>query len=200
MVGVAPWEWFARWQDTRWKKRGADYDALKQRLSDRMLAALERQCPQVAGAIDHAELSTPLSTRHFAGHPHGEIYGLSHTPARFASRQLRPRTPIAGLYLTGADICTAGVGGAVMGGMLAASVIARTNLLGVALAGAAPDPRPRAGVADARPPRRRDAAAGRRSDHAARPAGLSRSWARARGAAQAMRGTPARWPPTSRHV
>jgi len=54
------------------------------------------------GKVDHVELSTPLTTRHFAGHPHGEIYGLAHTPARFAARQLRPHTPIAGLYLTAA--------------------------------------------------------------------------------------------------
>ena len=34
-----------------------------------------------------------------------------------------------GLYLTGADICTAGVGGALMGGVLTASVVGKKNLL-----------------------------------------------------------------------
>jgi len=176
VVGVAPWEWFARWQDTRWHKRGDDYEAFKQRLADRMRAELERQCPQVAGAIDHAELSTPLSTRHFAGHPHGEIYGLSHTPARFAARQLRPQTPIPGLYLTGADICTAGVAGAVMGGVLSASVIARRSLLGVALAGAGARTRDRGATQDLRAAagatnglRQPAAGAGQRPPEAARP-------------------------------
>ena len=42
-----------------------------------------------------------------------------------------------GLYLTGADICTAGVGGALMGGVLAASVVARKNLLSAILGGQA---------------------------------------------------------------
>ena len=130
VVGLAPWEWFARWEDTRWMKRGADYESFKQGLADRLLEALLRQVPALRGAVDHAELSTPLSTRHFAGHPHGEIYGLSHVPARFAARELRPQTAIPGLYLTGADICTAGVGGALMAGVLTASVIARRNLLG----------------------------------------------------------------------
>ena len=129
VIGVAPYDWFARWEGTPWKKRGADYDALKQRLTERLLGELIRQCPQVEGAIDHVELSTPLSTRHFAGHPRGEIYGLSHVPARFVARDLRPATPVRGLYLTGADICTAGVGGAVMGGVLTATVVARRNLL-----------------------------------------------------------------------
>lgn len=129
VIGVAPYEWFAKWQDTSWKKRGADYDALKQQITDRLLAALIKECPQLAGKIDHAELSTPLTTRHFAGHPHGEIYGLAHTPARFAARHLRPHTPIAGLFLTGADICTAGVGGALMGGLLTAAAITRKNVI-----------------------------------------------------------------------
>jgi all-trans-retinol 13,14-reductase len=139
VIGVAPWAWFARWQDTRWHKRGDEYEAFKQRLADRLRQVLVERCPQVADHIVHAELSTPLSTRHFAGHPQGEIYGLAHTPARFARRELRPQTPVPGLYLTGADICTAGVGGALMGGVLTASVIARRNLLGAVLgAGHAP--------------------------------------------------------------
>ena len=137
VIGVAPYEWFARWEDTRWKKRGDDYDAFKQRLADRLRDALLAQHPQLRDRIEHAELSTPLSTRHFAGHPRGEIYGLSHGPARFAARELRPQTKVPGLYLTGADICTAGVGGALMGGVLAASVVARRNLLGAVLGGSA---------------------------------------------------------------
>lgn len=130
VVGLAPYEWFSRWEDTRWHKRGDDYEAFKQRLSERLLEPLYRQLPQVRGQLDHVELSTPLSTRNFAGHPQGEIYGLAHTPARFEARWLRPQTPVKGLYLTGADICSAGVGGALFGGVLTASAIANKNLLG----------------------------------------------------------------------
>lgn len=133
VVGVAPWEWFARWDGSPWKKRGGDYEAFKQRLAERLTEALVRRVPAVAGHIAHAELSTPLTTAHFAGHPHGEIYGLSHSPARFAARELRPHTPVRGLYLTGADVCTAGVGGALMGGLLTATVIARRNLVGAVM-------------------------------------------------------------------
>lgn len=135
-IGLAPYEWFAAWEGKPWKKRGEDYEALKKRLADRLLAALLAECPQLAGKIDVAELSTPLTTRHFAGHPHGEIYGLDHSPARFAARQLRPHTRIGNLYLTGADICTAGIGGALMGGALTASAITRQNMLSHLLEGA----------------------------------------------------------------
>lgn len=130
VVGLAPHAWFAPWQDTAWKKRGADYEALKAKLAARMQEALVRQVPQLAGKIDHAELSTPLSTTQFAGHPHGEIYGLAHTPARFANRHLRVHTPVRGLYLTGADICTAGVGGALMSGLMTATTLTKRNMIG----------------------------------------------------------------------
>jgi all-trans-retinol 13,14-reductase len=81
----------------------------------------------------HAELSTPLSTRHFANYGRGEIYGLNHTPARFAERMLKPATPIKGLFLTGQDICTAGVGGAAFGGVITASAVLHRNMLNAIL-------------------------------------------------------------------
>lgn len=142
VIGVAPYDWFSRWEDTRWHKRGDDYDAFKQKLTDRLLEVLYREVPSLRDKVEHVELSTPLSTRHFAAHPKGEIYGLSHVPARFAMRQLRPQTALPGLYLTGADICTAGVGGALMSGVLAASAVSRKNLLSAILRGASTPARP----------------------------------------------------------
>ena len=85
--------------------------------------------PGLRGRIRHAELSTPLSTAHFAGYPSGEIYGLNHTPARFRERWLKPRTPVKGLYLTGQDISSCGVAGAMVGGVLTASVVLGRNLM-----------------------------------------------------------------------
>ena len=126
---LLPWARFAAWQDTRWHKRGTDYDAAKRVLAEQLLDVLYTHVPQVRGRVEVAELSTPLSTRHFAAHPRGEIYGLAHTPARFRHRLLRPQTPVQGLFLTGADVATCGVGGALIGGALCASAILRRNLV-----------------------------------------------------------------------
>lgn len=123
IITLAPYEWFAKWEGTRWKRRGEDYDALKQRFTERLLEVLYRYEPQLRGKVDHAELSTPLSTREFVNYPSGEVYGLAHTPERFADRQLKPRTPIRGLYLTGQDVVTCGVAGALMSGVLTVSAI-----------------------------------------------------------------------------
>jgi all-trans-retinol 13,14-reductase len=78
-----PFDAFANWRDTKWKRRGAAYDSLKQSLAARLQAALEQHEPAVAGKIDYAELSTPLTTRHFMNYQEGEIYGIGSTPARY---------------------------------------------------------------------------------------------------------------------
>jgi all-trans-retinol 13,14-reductase len=130
LITFAPWETFARWEDGRWRRRGPEYEALKKRFAERMLDLLHAQLPQVRAAVDVVEVSTPLSTRHFANYARGEIYGLDHTPARFAERALRPRTPVKGLFLTGQDVVTCGVGGALASGYVTVSAILRRNLLG----------------------------------------------------------------------
>lgn len=124
-----PYDAFARWQDTRWQKRGPEYESFKQAIADRLLDLLYTHVPQIRGAVEVAELSTPLSSRNFTAHAHGEIYGLEHTPARFRNPYLRPATPVRGLMLTGADVATAGVSGALLGGALCASAILRRNLV-----------------------------------------------------------------------
>ena len=127
-ITLVSYESFANWSDTRWKRRGADYDALKRRLAERLRAEVERQVPAAAGNIEHAELSTPLTTRHFMNYEHGEIYGLSATPARYALRELGARTTVRGLYLTGQDAATLGVAGAMFGGVVCASAALGKNL------------------------------------------------------------------------
>ncbi len=127
-----PYDAFAQWEGTRWHKRGEGYEAFKKRIADRLLDLLYTHVPGTKGAVEVAELSTPLSTRNFTAHAHGEIYGLEHTPARFRNAFLRPATPIRGLMLTGADIATGGVSGALLGGALCASAILRRNLIDAA--------------------------------------------------------------------
>src|SRR6516165_11634848 len=95
--------------------------------------------PSVIGNIGYTELSTPVTTRHFMNYGHGEIYGVASTPERFGIRGLGARTPIRGLYLTGQDVSSLGVVGALFGGVISASAALGKNLLSVV---AKPMPRP----------------------------------------------------------
>lgn len=133
VICAASYDWVKQWEDTRWQKRGEEYEAFKKRLEDRLLEKLYSVVPQIKGHVVISEISTPLSTKHFSNHPKGEIYGLEHTPARFRIRELRVHTHVKNLYLTGQDLVTVGVGGALFSGVLAASSILKKNYLWNAL-------------------------------------------------------------------
>ncbi len=123
IVAPAPYEWFEKWQDETWGKRGDDYEAFKGELGERLMAHLYEKLPNLRGKIDYYEVSTPLSTNWFGGYQKGELYGLAHTSERMQQKWLRPKTTIPGLWLTGQDILTCGVTGAMMAGVLTATSI-----------------------------------------------------------------------------
>ena len=118
IVAPAPFEWFEQWQGSTWGKRGEDYDSFKEELGERLMQHLYDKLPQLKGNVDYWEVSTPLSTEWFAGYRRGELYGLDHTSQRLQQRWLGPRTRIPGLWLTGQDVLTCGVSGAMMAGLL----------------------------------------------------------------------------------
>jgi all-trans-retinol 13,14-reductase len=129
IITLLPYELVAPFENTKWKKRGEEYDTLKEKLSQRLLKALYKYEPQLKGKVDYYELSTPLTTKHFVNYEKGEIYGLDHSPDRFKQKFLRPHTPIKNFYLTGQDIVSAGVGAALFAGLITASAMTKKNLL-----------------------------------------------------------------------
>ncbi len=135
LITLASYDQFAPWSGTEWRGRGEQYEALKEHYAQRMFERFERQVPGIVEQIDYYEVSTPLTTQHFAGYEKGEIYGLGHSPERFEQRWLRPRTPVKGLFLTGQDVAMAGVTPALLSGYLTASAILGKNLLDIARKG-----------------------------------------------------------------
>jgi len=124
IVAPAPYEIFAPWAGKTWGKRGDDYESLKDAYGQRLLEQLYAKVPQVRGRVDYWEVSTPLSMQWFCGWERGELYGLDHDPSRMQQRWLRPRTRVPGLWLTGQDVMSCGVTGAMMGGVAAATSVA----------------------------------------------------------------------------
>ncbi len=129
IITVMPFDIFEKWKDTKWKKRGDSYEELKERFTNRLLEVLYEKEQQVKGKVDFYELSTPVTTRHFMNYERGELYGIDHDPERYHQRFLQPRTPIKNFYLTGQDIVTAGVAGALFAGFLTTSAILKKNII-----------------------------------------------------------------------
>lgn len=118
MAVVEP-QMFDRWRTTKWHQRGYDYEELKKSLSERLLELAEIAAPGLISLVSYQELSTPLSVEHFTGSPN--IYGAPGTTTRFRERKLTVATTVKNLLLTGADACSLGIQGAMMGGVFAAA-------------------------------------------------------------------------------
>ena len=130
IVAPAPYEWFEQWADTTWGKRGDNYEAFKRELGERLMRHLYDKLPALEGKVDYYEVSTPLSTNWFGGYQRGELYGLAHNAERLKTDWLKPRTKIRGLWLTGQDILTCGVTGAMMAGLMTVTAMVGMRRIG----------------------------------------------------------------------
>ena len=132
LVTLANWDWFKRFEDTSLRKRGDEYEELKNAIGHQMIEQVTKLYPQLKNHIDYIEIGSPVTNKHYIAQPHGEIYGLDHCKERFdpwLAARLRPRTDIPGLYLTGQDVMTAGFTGALFGGLLSAGQILGRNVM-----------------------------------------------------------------------
>lgn len=121
VIGFMKLSDLSKWSETRWKHRGDEYQALKERISDTLLAVVENKFPGFSDLIAYRELSTPLTVRDFTGHHNAAIYGYPSTTEEFNKRDFNPKTSIKNLYMTGADVVSLGIMGALTGGVMTAS-------------------------------------------------------------------------------
>jgi phytoene dehydrogenase-like protein len=110
---------FAAWRETTWMRRGADYEHLKDQITERILAKVEAHYPGLRNLVAYQEVATPLTVEEFTGNSKGAIYGMPATPHRLRARIGAANTPVKGLLLAGADACVLGIEGAMMGGVFA---------------------------------------------------------------------------------
>ena len=114
---------FQQWAEHPRGHRGPEYSALKERIARGMLELADSAAPGLSDLVDYMEVSTPLTYEHYTAHPAGAFYGPPATPLRYRSAPLGPRTAIPGLLLSGQDAGSAGIMGAMMGGVAAASQV-----------------------------------------------------------------------------
>jgi all-trans-retinol 13,14-reductase len=119
----ADWQLFESWQSSDLGARDGEYLALKESLQRTLLDVFREKYPGLSAMIRFSEASTPLTMLAFTGHEQGAFYGLETSPRRLMCDALSPRTPIGHLILAGQDVCTPGIGGALVGGVMAAGVV-----------------------------------------------------------------------------
>lgn len=131
IVAFASHEAFAHWREQPWMDRGAEYEALKRRIADALIAFVDERYPGYRDLVDYVEVSTPITTEHLAAHPRGVIYGVAARPERSRLECTRVRTPIANLYQASADSLAHGILGAMIGGAVAAGVVLGGGVTGL---------------------------------------------------------------------
>jgi all-trans-retinol 13,14-reductase len=122
-VTFVPWDLFEPWAGSTHGDRDAGYLALKKNITDKLLTQLRCAIPEVMQHLVLSELSTPLTAEHFVRATRGAIYGLDASTSRFSCPALRSRTPLPDFYMTGVDVMTTGVAGALISGLLTAAVL-----------------------------------------------------------------------------
>jgi len=133
IVTLANWDWFKQWEEKQVKKRGDDYDEVKDSIGYKMIEQTCKIFPQMRDKIDVTEIASPVTNKFYLAQPHGEIYGLDHSMQRFDPlmvAQLRPETDVPGLFLTGQDILSCGFTGALFAGLVSAQAILGRNVMG----------------------------------------------------------------------
>ncbi len=123
MMVLADWSAVADFADGGADGRPTEWAEFKQDVETKLMAFFAEKFPALAPLIVHQELGTPLATALFTGHEKGGFYGVETTPRRVLSEALKARTPVPGLFLTGQDVMSPGIAGALYGGMLGAAAI-----------------------------------------------------------------------------
>jgi all-trans-retinol 13,14-reductase len=121
VLSFTDYRFFSRWSNQPWNRRDTAYKKSKERIAEAMIAFIDDFFPGFRDIIEYSELGTPLTNEHFTGHYRGAAYGLCSVSERFLPANIawtHPKTPIPGLYLTGADVAGLGVTGAMMGGVM----------------------------------------------------------------------------------
>ena len=122
ILTLSKYDEFEKWKSERPGNRSDEYKEKKKRYGDRILEeGLYHYYPKTRGRVTYCEVGSPLTFNHYIGSQRGECYGLDNSPIRYSHDDwLTPTTCIKNLYMTGQDITTLGVTGAMMAGVLTA--------------------------------------------------------------------------------
>lgn len=99
-------------------ERGADYQALKQWMIDRVIGKVDKLISGFSGMIEAAYCATPLSYRDFLHAPDGTAYGIEKNYNDLLRTFVAPKTKVPNLWLTGQNTDLHGVYGAAVSALL----------------------------------------------------------------------------------
>jgi all-trans-retinol 13,14-reductase len=103
--------------------RDAEYDQLKHRVGEQMLAAAEHVVPGLRRNLKFVQFGSPLTHDYYCNVFRGACYGTQKTPGQLGPFSFSQRGPVPGLHFCGASTLSHGVAGALMSGIIAAQQV-----------------------------------------------------------------------------
>ncbi|HRZ78485.1 MAG TPA: NAD(P)/FAD-dependent oxidoreductase [bacterium] len=108
----------AKWKDTKYLRRGAEYEDFKKKRAEMLVESICRKFPDLKSSIEKVYTSTPLTFRDYVGARNGALYGVLRNSNEPQNSFLSPRTRIKNLYLSGQNIILHGILGVTIGAVL----------------------------------------------------------------------------------
>ena len=114
---------YKQWEDTKTRKRGADYEAKKEQLVQQTIAYISRFYPELSEAVDTVYVSTPLTIKDYYGNPDGAVYAQQ---GMFAP----VKNKAANLFMTGQSVQYQGLFGTLTTSIAVAEIMMGKSLIG----------------------------------------------------------------------
>ena len=120
-----------KWKDTRYLKRGSDYEDFKKKREEILIDSISQKFPAFKNSIEKVYSSTPLTFRDYVGARNGALYGALRNCNEPHKSFISPKTRIKNLYLSGQNIILHGILGVTIGAILTCgSILGFDYLLG----------------------------------------------------------------------
>ncbi|MBS1148659.1 MAG: phytoene dehydrogenase [Myxococcaceae bacterium] len=118
-----PYEIFEKYANGKSGEHGPEYLAFKQKIADKMLAAIEKGIPGLTKKVVFQDIGSPLTNVHYVEATRGNIYGTEKVLGQLGPFGFKQASVFKGLTLCGASTMGHGVPGASLSGLNAAGLI-----------------------------------------------------------------------------
>jgi all-trans-retinol 13,14-reductase len=122
ILTTAKEHYYYKWNNPN-RKSNKEYQSWKRDFSEYVIHDMEKWMPGISKHILNVNVASPLSVKDYLGYDSGCTYGAAPSMDRFLNWNITPRTLTKGLFLTGQDLITNGISGAVQAGELTANVV-----------------------------------------------------------------------------
>lgn len=128
-LGFLDWRRVEQWENTCTGERPELYEEFKESQAQQLAELVYQVVPELRGRVESLEAASPLTNRDYARSCKGAAYGIHHSIEQSGRYGLRPRTRVAGLFLTGQSVLMPGVCGVTISAFHTCSLILGTDYL-----------------------------------------------------------------------